>query len=316
MDTGKAFPIMGIQGLRGILFCLVFLFHLSWFPSIRTSSYYTFFSGFGTPAVSFFFVISGYVNYLSLIRKKPNTLSFVWKRVRKFYVYYVIAMLFDIILNYDTTDYKIVLSHLFLIQSLIPSAEYYLGLNGVSWFLSALTICYFFMIPIAKRLDKIKRKKVLLTIVLGIQLVLAFLFIHCDKEITRFLLYIHPFSRISDVACGMILASLHKEGFGIWKADKPLYIYLYIAALFFSDKLVPYSFAVSLLPCFGCLLLLDQIVRSKNDVFVHLLHNPFIGGSLQLVLSSLIVMVGCLLLKNFLENNLLKRNVVQKRSGG
>ena len=337
MYKGKSTKIMSIEGLRGVLFCLIFLFHLSWFPSIRDSSYYSLFSGFGITAVSYFFVISGYVNYLSLVNKKIRTYNFVFKRVSKFYIYYIIAIIFEIILSvyldHKTINYNIVLSHLFLVQSLVPNAEYYLGLNGVTWFLSTLTICYFFMIPIAKYLDKLKQKKIMIMSTLFIQLFFAILFVNCDRETTRFLLYINPFSRIFEIILGMLLASMHKENLDFIKGNKYIPI-IYFAIILFSNKLFPYSFTISLLPGFGCLILLDKIIRYKNYVLNGLLSNSIIKSvgknsmflyiihqeifkyvlylnwklrldfnSLQLIVSSITLIMGCLLLKRIVESH-------------
>ncbi len=189
------------------------------------------------------------------------------------------------------------------------------------------------MIPIAKHLDKLKQKKIMLISILLIQFFFAILFVNCDRETTRFLLYINPFSRILDIILGMILASLHKENYDFLKGNKYIPI-IYFAVILFSNKLFPYSFTISLLPGFGCLILLDKIIWcknyvlndllsnsiitniGKNSIFLYLIHQEIFKyvlylnwklrldfSSLQLFVASITLIMGCLLLKNFLETH-------------
>ena len=74
MRDSKGQRINSLQGLRAILFVLIFSFHTSMIRNISESSIYLNFikGGGGTEAVAFFFVLSGFVEALHQRKEVPS----------------------------------------------------------------------------------------------------------------------------------------------------------------------------------------------------------------------------------------------------
>lgn len=101
--------------------------------------FYTFFSWFIPVPINYFFVLSGFV--LAWIYRPSHTATGFWlKRLGKVYPVYlattVAAFLLWGTVGHMWTSWKIVLSHVFLLQGWTPDQSYLMGLNVVMWTLS------------------------------------------------------------------------------------------------------------------------------------------------------------------------------------
>ena len=123
----------------------------------------------------FFFVLSGFVLTLAYGNKdiKLNLKSegkFLLKRLKKVYPLYFVMLLIMAIYyisltmlgktDHSVLDYiKYFITDIFMVQSWIPKKEYYMSLNGVSWFLATLVFCYIIFLPVSKVLKRIQKSQ-------------------------------------------------------------------------------------------------------------------------------------------------------------
>lgn len=162
--TGK--KIDSFQGLRAIVCVAIFISH-SGLGS---------FGALGAWGVSVFFVLSGFLmmyNYLQREADPKFGLRFAQKKIKSLYPLHiammVVAFLYLLLSHSKTTESltKALPLHALLVQIWIPNPEYYATLNGVSWYLSAITFLYFCFPIILKLFRKIDIKSVILILVGG-----------------------------------------------------------------------------------------------------------------------------------------------------
>lgn len=202
------------EGLRCIFMLAIFCGHLEVYKI-------PFFQGIGAAlggnlAVTFFFILAGYVAELSFIRKPEQAssyLSWIGKKIWRFYPLHIVTMLCALpflFLNptHDTFNLvKIITANVLLIKSLIPSSDYYFSLNGVSWFL-----CTWLLLtavsPCLHTFIKDKHKYALLLFVL-IRIIISTLAYYID--LLPWFTYISPWFRIFDYLIGMLIAKRYIE---------------------------------------------------------------------------------------------------------
>lgn len=187
---------------------IIFLYHAELFP-------------FGHFAVTFFFILSGFVAYYSDKTEEElnikSSISYFFNKIKKFYLIYLIAMILGILVNFNVLNsyplkkiIGIIVSNLLLVQSFIPSSDFYFSLNGVGWYLSSLGFCYFTFKMYKKLLSKVEKNKLIINIVILwiFQFVISILIINFDYDITQWIMYINPIMRSINFFMGMILAKL------------------------------------------------------------------------------------------------------------
>lgn len=114
ISTGK---ILSLQALRGIAFIFIFTHHFG-----NTS--------LGPAGVSIFFVLSGflvffrYCNDFSKHGLRYN-IDFAVMRIKKLYLLHVVCVFFALVLS-KKIDWFCLITHLCLIQSLIPEPSCYM----------------------------------------------------------------------------------------------------------------------------------------------------------------------------------------------
>ena len=156
--------INSLQGLRVIAMLIIFLYHAELFT-------------FGHFAVTFFFILSGFVAYYADKNKNEinikSSISYFFNKIKKFYLIYLIAMILGVVVNFNIINsyplikiIGIIVSNLLLVQAFIPNPDYYFSLNGVGWYLSSLGFCYLTYKLYKKFLNKVKRNNLIITIVL------------------------------------------------------------------------------------------------------------------------------------------------------
>jgi len=207
-----------LQGLRFLLFLAVFMFHTSMFQGMKDTILYQYFFGAGGMlGVCCFFVLSGFVVGIQEPAKQKSIGMVVWKRIRKIYPYHLFFLLavlplfiFMFISDFGGSLIKLILNAL-LLQSWIPTPDYYLSYNGVSWFLSTLIFLSVFDIPLYWVFSKISRNIpvnagciAVIIFCCTVSFVLAFFV----KENSRYWLYIFPPTRLLDYISGFCAGKL------------------------------------------------------------------------------------------------------------
>lgn len=161
--------IVQLQSLRFGAFLLIYLWHAdSWVPG-----WFPHDLGAGL-AVSFFFILSGFVSVISLYDKESSCspisiYRFLTKKIKKFYPLYFWTTFWTISTSgfavnlikkefwYSQYYIEQLWKNLLLIQSWF-NKDYFMY-NGVGWFLSTVFFLYILELPLKKCGDFIKEKK-------------------------------------------------------------------------------------------------------------------------------------------------------------
>lgn len=217
--------ILQLQSLRFGAFMLIYLWHSDqwvpgWFPHDL---------GAGL-AVSFFFVLSGFVSTISMYNKEINcsvlsVFLFLVKKLKRFYPLYFWTTFWTI----STSGFAINLikkefwsskyftdqlwKNLLLIQSWFDK-DYFMY-NGVGWFLSTMFFLYILELPMKKCGDLIKEKKnsvKLFTFVMIViyAIVMAYSYLVRNLSLT-FWQYIFPPARLGEFILGICLGYIVKK---------------------------------------------------------------------------------------------------------
>ena len=169
MRDSKGQRINSLQGLRAILFVLIFSFHTSMIRNISESSIYLNFikGGGGTEAVAFFFVLSGFVEALHQRKEVPSIKKIrrlCIAKVKKFYgvhVFFLLAVIPTMIVSVVKAPLQAVgrmIINLLLLQSWFPDEQIWLSYNSVTWFISTLAFLFLFIIPMHRISDHLEQK--------------------------------------------------------------------------------------------------------------------------------------------------------------
>lgn len=161
-ETKNSGLILPLQGLRGILFLVIFFFHSENF--LKGYAVYDRFLIGGCISVSVFFVLSGFVNGLSskCILSWHEYMQFLKKALGKFYLTHIVFLILSLPVSYYFLIYTLkgklaLLLDILLLQSWFSDKDVWLSYNGVTWFLSTLMFCYI-MLPVIQwlwgRLEK------------------------------------------------------------------------------------------------------------------------------------------------------------------
>lgn len=198
--------IKSLQSFRGI-FTLVIL--LSHFPEDYFASHDIMLK-MSDFAVSFFFILSGFVLCIAHENRKKSGLSsytnFMFGRIKRIYPLHILGLLLWLLI---LLIFKIVNSpgafgifcNILLIQSWIPDINIYFSCNGVSWFLSTLLFCYMLFIPITNLFHRSKIYGFSGTVALiCIYLIIINLI---PNKIDTWGIYIFPPARVMDFLIGI-----------------------------------------------------------------------------------------------------------------
>ena len=201
--------IKSLQGLRVISMLIIFMWHCG----------YSNFKA-GIP-VTFFFILSGFISYITYKDKKEESIviasiDYCKIKLKRIYPIHLITFLISvplrikIILNNFGKEIIVMITHLLLIQSIIPITHFYFNYNESAWYVSTLMFCYLFTQILVKIINKIQNmnKKLfksifLLLVTLVVQTVLYKVF--NNTKLSQWFLYISPFYRILDYFMGMLV---------------------------------------------------------------------------------------------------------------
>ena len=175
-------------------------------------------------AVSFFFVLSGFVlaySYKSLDNSKAIK-SFLISRIARVWPLHIVSLILLIILlpcdlwvHYGGKGFSIwpLLSQIFMVQAWIPTPDYYFSYNAVSWAVSALFGCYLFFPLLIYKWDKTWHIKLLSTFLILVGIIAYCSHYGITGELKGGIIsytgltFIHPLSRMFEFSLGMVMAS-------------------------------------------------------------------------------------------------------------
>ena len=211
--------IRSYQGLRVISMICIFFYHCGFLVGTSFERIYSFFYD-GHFAVTFFFILSGFLTYRSLIKtdikfNMMNSIKFMFKKLSKFYPLHILMLIIFLIISYMPGLFlKQIIYHLpnaFFISSYIPIRKIYFSGNGVSWYISTVTFSYLLSLLFIKIIKNLRYfgLKILIIGVYIFQLVIICFGIESEHHIWLF--YVNPFFRSLDFFIGMILSKILLE---------------------------------------------------------------------------------------------------------
>ena len=231
--------------LRFIAAIFIFIHHLS-YPN-----------GFGPIAVTFFFVLSGFIMGFKYCGKFntitiPILKSFYFKRFIKIYPLQILTFLISlpILLFIDfKTNVFYALCNLFLIHSYFPIGIQVFSFNSVAWFLSDIMFFYFispFLFFVLYKLEIIKKSKIMVITLIFIILIAWFISYQYADQIPAYsfgwwLIYISPYFRFLDYFTGVITGIIFLTVKSII-SDKNSRIYLFSFMEILSVVMLVFSF--------------------------------------------------------------------------
>ena len=203
--------IKNLQALRFVFIMLVVMSHIIG---------KTFDFG-GECGVSFFFILSGFILSYAYGEKVQARIfdkkRFIQKQLSKFYPLHVllffIMIILDVRLGFFYSWDKLV-ANLLLLQSWVPSDDFYFVGNGLSWFLSDL-LFFYLVFPTAFRLLMNVSMRRLLTGSVLILLLYAGLATSIPGTLINPLLYAAPWTRLLDFSIGILLFRIYASAIGM-----------------------------------------------------------------------------------------------------
>lgn len=171
----------------------------------------------GSAAVSTFFILSGFCLTLGykeqLLQETFDTMSYYQKRLVKIFPIHWITLCVWLILAFlfrddFTIHTRSLVTNVFLLQSWIPSPQYYFSYNDISWYLSTALFAYVCFPMLAQQIEQLTRKN--RAIALGCMLfAYAVLVYALPDENYHAILYINPCFRLVDFIIGIFTANLY-----------------------------------------------------------------------------------------------------------
>lgn len=201
--------IKSLQGIRVIAMFSIFLLHCNLLSN-------------GTWAVMLFFILSGFVTYLSMHKKADSILikdsvKFSINKMKEMYPLHLITLIISIpmrinfIMLNPIMGIIAIFSHILLIQSIIPVNNIYFNFNEPSWYISAMIYIYLFTNIFVKFVRSVSNKKInpahCIIYIYIVQLIIALLV--KGNRFEQWILYINPLFRSFDYLIGMFLGQLH-----------------------------------------------------------------------------------------------------------
>ena len=198
--------------LRIIFMLMIFLEHSA------------FLSGGGYLGVALFFMLGGFcmtLGYYDKVQKEEFCYrAYITKRAIKFYPLHWACLVAWVIIAFASSQpiggVGPLMANVLLVQSWIPSGEYFFSFNGISWYL-ADTVFFTLVFPLIvnRIVSKSVRANMVFVTILTVFYVLMCFFV--PVELRHALLYINPLTRLIDFVLGIYLA----RGFVIFSRLNP-----------------------------------------------------------------------------------------------
>lgn len=230
--------IQSFQGLRAIAILLILFSHLaSYIPCIYSL-------GFGVNGVSIFIMLSGFCSYYAYentwnsLPSFSDSIAYIKKKLTKFYPLHLLTFLLIIPVEVITINAVMARSDLFerffvlgkrglanllLIQSFIPSQDFYFSFNQTSWYLSD-TLFFCLCTPIVLHfVKKLNTKKLFIGFgfLFVLQTIISLCF--CHTVYAHAILYIFPLYRILEYIQGCIVARIFLQAPDMLQTKKSMF---------------------------------------------------------------------------------------------
>ncbi|MDO5331988.1 MAG: acyltransferase [Bacillota bacterium] len=225
--------------------------------------------------------------------------SYFYKKILKFYPVHFLSFINGLIYYYLINmqfSYKtiiIAITNLLLLQSWVPSQDYYFSFNGASWYLSS-TMFFYFLSPILNRINKILKKKGIILCLLFIMIVLPIFKSYCysvlSLEFNIWLFYINPLFNVLLIyialAVGILIKDTNNRNKIIISSLMFIGSFLYlIVSGGISNEIAAVLMAISFLTLLSTNYKLISIIfsnkifdfLSKISLYAYLIHQPIIN---------------------------------------
>eukprot|EP01035_Chromulina_nebulosa_P033473 gene33473-44826_t len=134
--TRAAGHFTDLDGMRGVLAVTVMLFHLGLNALVARVTDGLVPIGLWTLCVDFFFILSGFVLYLSLERSRPDLRSYFFKRLRRLAPMFWIGTLAMLLLLAFNAPLRVIIANALIVQSifkgLVPRLNF-MSLDPPGW---------------------------------------------------------------------------------------------------------------------------------------------------------------------------------------
>ncbi|MFI1796473.1 acyltransferase family protein [Streptomyces sp. NPDC020379] len=242
-----------LTGLRWYAALLVACFHFGYEEISSGTSLHVFrlkeIVYAGPSAVSFFFILSGFV--LAWSARPHDTVTGFWRRrFARIYPSHLVTFFVAVatmIWMSKALDLRIALANLSLLQSWIPNRkDWWFGYNGVSWSLSCEFLFYLSFPLVVKLVRRFSTRGLWMTVVAGNAcVVLAPLYMKSVEHATcwdpKFLLYVFPPMRLIEFVIGIAVALLVKKG--AWRGPGlAASLALSVLVVFGPSHIMPFDF--------------------------------------------------------------------------
>jgi len=175
-------------------------------------------------AVSFFFVLSGFILAYAYqdMKNREDVKRFFVARVARLWPAHVATFCIVLVFMYPhSSSWDITLANLLMIQAWIPLPHYFFSYNAVSWSISTEFFFYFSFVLIFFFL----RERLLLALAFAFALALSAVFLADLWHLSMYrpgenvlsidaLVYIHPFARLFEFVFGVVVFTLWKSHSG------------------------------------------------------------------------------------------------------
>lgn len=219
--------IESIKGFRAIAFIIIFLSHAN-----------VIYHDFGALSVSFFLVLSGFVNFYAhegenIELNLKNCISFAYRRIKRMYPLHLIMIIPAIAIQFalifvGRDKFNIIqmltslIPNIFLFHTWIPINRIYFGYNGVAWYLSTYVFLCFMFPLLFKLMKRWSNYKAIIS--LGISMTIPillslFLEISSFQQFKEWLLYVFPPVRLLDYFAGMQVGWLYCKNKRKWEKE-------------------------------------------------------------------------------------------------
>ena len=167
----------------------------------------------GYLGVSFFFILSGFILSFkykdAFLENKIKFKNFILLRIFRIYPLHILTFCVAFYFSYynklgDIAFWQKSLSNIFLVQSFIPSKEYFFSFNGVSWSISNELFFYTLFPLLVLLVARMKRYTILLLLV-----PVLIISLYPNTDINHWRYYINPLFRVFDFIIGIFLFDLY-----------------------------------------------------------------------------------------------------------